>query len=250
MPDIALVQGASRGLGLAFVKCLIEQSVFSKVIATCRDPNSAVALQEFAESNSEKVTLLRLDVTDIDSLEAVAETVSASGKSIDLLINCAGVLHSLEGLRPEKRLQDVSVDNLEEYFRINTIGPLMVIKHLVPLMTKRRRAIIANLSARVGSIGDNRLGGWYGYRASKSAQNMMTKTLSIELKRTHPEMICVGLHPGTVATELSAPFSSRVDPEKLFLPEEAATKLLAVMENLKPEETGKVFAHDGTEVPW
>lgn len=250
MPDVALVQGASRGLGLAFVRRLILQSASSRVIATCRDPNSALVLRELAELHSERVTLLRLDVTDIASLQAVAATVSALGSPIDLIINCAGVLHSPEGLRPEKRLQDVSVDSLEEYFRINTIGPLMVIKHLVPLMTRRGRAIIANLSARVGSIGDNRLGGWYGYRASKSAQNMITKTLSIELKRTHPEMICVGLHPGTVATELSAPFSSRVDPAKLFSPEEAATKLLAVIEKLKPEETGKVFAHDGTEVPW
>ena len=249
MPDVALVQGASRGLGLAFVKRLIGQFPSSRIIATCRDPNSALALQKLVESHPQRVTLLRLDVTDGNSLKAVAEAVSVSAKPIDLLINCAGILHSPEGLRPEKRLQDVCLNNLEKYFRINTIGPLMVAKHLVPLMTRRGRAIIANLSARVGSISDNRLGGWYGYRASKSAQNMMTKTLSIELKRTHPEMICVGLHPGTVATELSAPFSSRVDPEKLFSPEEAATKLLAVIEKLMPGDTGKVFAYDGSEVP-
>ena len=249
MPDVALVQGASRGLGLAFVKRLIGQFPSSKIIATCRDPNSALALQELVELHPQRVTLLRLDVTDGDSLEAVAEAVSVSAQPIDLLINCAGILHSPEGLRPEKRLQDVCLNNLDQYFRVNAIGPLMVVKPLVPLMTRKGRAIIANLSARVGSISDNRLGGWYGYRASKSAQHMMTKTLSIELKRTHPEMICVGLHPGTVATELSAPFSSRVDPEKLFSPEEAATKLLAVIEKLMPGDTGKVFAYDGSEVP-
>ena len=159
MPAVVLVQGASRGLGLAFVKRLIAQSSSSKVIATCRDPNSALGLRELVESHPQRVTPLRLDVTDVDSLEAVAEAVSASGILIDLLINCAGVLHSPEGLRPEKRLQDVCLNNLEQYFRVNTIGPLMVAKHLVPLMTRRGRAIIANLSARVGSISDNQLGG-------------------------------------------------------------------------------------------
>ena len=131
MPDAVLVQGASRGLGLAFVKRLIGQFPSSKIIATCRDPNSALALQELVELHPQRVTLLRLDVTDGDSLEAVAEAVSVSGKPIDLLINCAGVLHSPEGLRPEKRLQDVCLSNLEQYFRVNTIGPLMVAKHLV-----------------------------------------------------------------------------------------------------------------------
>ena len=116
MPDVVLVQGASRGLGLAFVKRLIGQSAASKVIATCRDPNSALALQELVELHPQRVTLLRLDVTDGDSLEVVAEAVSVSGKPIDLLINCAGVLHGPEGLRPEKRLQDVCLSNLEQYF--------------------------------------------------------------------------------------------------------------------------------------
>ena len=250
MPNVALVQGASRGLGLAFVKRLVEQGEYSTVIATCRSPESASELQELVGSHASRLLLLKLDVTDTASAQATASRIAADGITLDLLINCAGVLHSPEGLQPEKRLQDVSIEHLEQYFRINAIGPLIVAKYLAPLMARRSRAVIANLSARVGSIGDNRLGGWYGYRASKSAQNMITKTLAIELKRANSQMICVGLHPGTVATQLSAPFSSRVNPEKLFSPEEAASKLLAVVEKLTPEETGKVFAYDGTEIPW
>ena len=250
MPNVALVQGASRGLGLAFVKRLVEQGEYSTVIATCRSPNFASELQELVGSHASRLLLLKLDVTDTASAQATASRIASDGITLDLLINCAGVLHSPEGLQPEKRLQDISIEHLEQYFRINAIGPLIVAKYLVPLMARRSRAVIANLSARVGSIGDNRLGGWYGYRASKSAQNMFTKTLSIELTRTNPEIICVGLHPGTVATELSAPFSKRVNPEKLFSPEGAASKLLNVIETLTPRDTGKVFAYDGTEIPW
>ena len=250
MPNVALVQGASRGLGLAFVKRLVEQGEYSTVIATCRSPESASELQKLVGSHASRLLLLKLDVTDTASAQATASRIAADGLTLDLLINCAGVLHSPEGLQPEKRLQDVSIEHLEQYFRINAIGPLIVAKFLTPLMARRSRAVIANLSARVGSIGDNRLGGWYGYRASKSAQNMFTKTLSIELTRTNPEIICVGLHPGTVATELSAPFSKRVNPEKLFSPEGAASKLLNVIETLTPRDTGKVFAYDRTVVPW
>ena len=250
MPNVALVQGASRGLGLAFVKRLVEQGEYSTVIATCRSPNFASELQELVGSHASRLLLLKLDVTDTASAQATASRIAGDDITLDLLINCAGVLHSPEGLQPEKRLQDISIEHLEQYFRINAIGPLIVAKYLVPLMARRSRAVIANLSARVGSIGDNRLGGWYGYRASKSAQNMFTKTLSIELTRTNPEIICVGLHPGTVATELSAPFSKRVNPEKLFSPEGAASKLLNVIETLTPRDTGKVFAYDGTEIPW
>tara|TARA_Y100001934_G_scaffold237192_1_gene289167 strand:+ start:408 stop:1160 length:753 start_codon:yes stop_codon:yes gene_type:complete len=246
----ALVQGASQGIGLAFVKLLLAQDEFAQVVATCRNPESAAHLQSLDSRYTDRLSIQRIDVTDDQSIQAAAASITESGNTIRLLINCAGVLHSSEGLYPEKRLRDISVQNLEHYFRVNAIGPLLVAKYFAPLMTKRGRVVIANLSARVGSIEDNRLGGWYGYRASKSAQNMFTKTLSIELTRTNPEIICVGLHPGTVATELSTPFSKRVNPEKLFSPEGAALKLLNVIKTLTPKDTGKVFAYDGTVVPW
>jgi len=249
-PSIALVQGASRGIGLALVEAILHGAENARVIATCSNPDASGELKTVAQRVGARLIIKRLDVTEEDSIESVARYVAENDSSIDLLINAAGILHDQAGLAPEKRLQDVSFDNLEKYFRINAVGPLMVAKHFVPLMKKPERAVFASISARVGSIEDNRLGGWYGYRASKAAQNMFTRTLSIELARTNPEMICVGLHPGTVATELSKPFSSRVDPARLFSPRDAAEKLLAVIRDLKPGDTGKVFAYDGSVVPW
>ncbi|MGA1109382.1 MAG: SDR family oxidoreductase [Pseudomonadales bacterium] len=247
---LVLVQGASRGIGLAFVRTLIKRDPQSRVIATCRAPDSSDELQSLAASYPERVVIKRLDVTEVDSIALTSEYVQQHEGALDVLINSAGILHDADGLSPEKRLQDVSAEKLEKYFWVNSIGPLLVAKYFAPLMKRRERAVIANLSARVGSIGDNRLGGWYGYRASKSAQNMFTRTLSIEMARTHPEMICVGLHPGTVATSLSQRFSSRINPEQIFSPALAAEQLLAVIDGLTPSDSGKVFAYDGSVVPW
>jgi len=138
---------------------------------------------------------------------------------------------------------------MERAFRINTIGPALVAKHFLPLLSKDRKAVFAALSARVGSISDNRLGGWHAYRASKAALNMMIRTLSIELARQKPKALCVGLHPGTVDTDLSKPFQARVAKDKLFSPAHSARCLLTVLDGLGPEENGGVFAWDGGRVP-
>jgi NAD(P)-dependent dehydrogenase (short-subunit alcohol dehydrogenase family) len=135
-------------------------------------------------------------------------------------------------------------------FAVNALGPLLLAKHLHPLLAHAQPAVLVNLSARVGSIGDNRLGGWYAYRGAKAAQNQFTRTLSIELARRAPNLVCVALHPGTVDTGLSKPFQGSVDAAKLFSPRYSAQRLLAVIDGLRREHSGRFFAWDGSEIPW
>ena len=133
---------------------------------------------------------------------------------------------------------------------MNAFGPLLVAKHFEGLLAHKERAVFASISARVGSIGDNRLGGWYAYRGAKAAQNMFTKTLSIEWARSRRNVICIALHPGTTDTDLSRPFQANVAPEKLFSSERTVRQLLAVIDGLQPEDTGRFLGWDGAEIPW
>ena len=153
-------------------------------------------------------------------------------------------------MQPEKRLGDVTPANLQRSFAVNAIGPLLVAKHFRILLPPRERSIFANLSARVGSIGDNHLGGWYAYRASKAAQNMLTRNLAIELRRRAQGLICIALHPGAVDTGLSRPFQSKVPANRLFSPERAATQLLKIMDRLQPDDSGGFFSWNGERIPW
>jgi len=176
----------------------------------------------------------------------MAESVSG----LDLIINCAGLLHDGPGLQPERKLAHVESANLERLFRVHAVGPLLLAKHLQSLLPRRERGVFASLSARVGSIGDNRLGGWYAYRVSKAAHNMAIKNLSIELSRRSRGIICVALHPGTVDTDLSQPFVTNVTGRKLFSPARAARQLLQVIDSRTAEHNGGFFAWDGSEIPW
>ncbi|MEM6930148.1 MAG: SDR family NAD(P)-dependent oxidoreductase, partial [Myxococcota bacterium] len=151
---------------------------------------------------------------------------------------------------PEKRLEHVAPDALATVFAVNAFGPILVAKHVAPLLHHDRRAVFAAVSARVGSIGDNRLGGWYAYRASKSALNQLLRTLSIELARRSPNVIVVSVHPGTVDTDLSHPFQRRVPAHKLFSTERAADQLIDVIDGLTPEDTGSFRAWDGSPIEW
>lgn len=246
----AVVQGASRGIGLALVRRLVEHGGVGQVFATCRDPERADALNALAETHSGRLQVLTLDVCDERSIASAALSVRTEVESLGLLINCAGLLHKPNGLKPERRLADVEVDAFIESVRVNTLGPLLVAKHFEPLFRSPQRAVYASISARVGSVGDNRLGGWYGYRASKAAQNMVTRNLSIELRRRARGIICVALHPGTVDTDLSKPFQGSVPQDKLFTAADAAARLLNVIDGLDAESNGRFYAWDGSEIPW
>lgn len=188
----------------------------------------------------------RIDIEDEDSIAAAAAALADQGP-LDLVFVATGILHA-DGVAPEKSLRQLSAQSLERYFAVNATGPALVAKHFLPLLGRDRPAVFAALSARVGSIGDNRLGGWYGYRASKAALNMIVKTLAIELKRTHPLAACIALHPGTVDTGLSAPFQRGVPPEKLFAPERAAAQLLQVIGSVGAAGSGAILAWDGSSI--
>ena len=209
----AAVIGASGGIGAAFVAALTAAG--SEVIALSRAD---------------------LDITDETSIAAAAARI---GAPLDLVIVATGLLHG-NGVAPEKAMRDLSAATLARYFAVNATGPALVAKHFLPLLARDRRAVFAALSARVGSISDNRLGGWYGYRASKAALNQLIRTLAIELARTRPEALCVALHPGTVDTGLSQPFQRGV-PD-LFTPERSAAAMLAVLAGLTPADSGGCFA--------
>ncbi len=251
MTRVALVQGASRGLGLAFARALILRADVDRVVATCRDPEASPGLARLRAEQGEALLALRLDVRDEPSIAAAADRVAREcGPRLHWLINCAGVLHDGPELRPEKKLEQVDPEQLRRVFEVNAFGPLLVAKHFVGLLQHDERAVLANVSARVGSIGDNRLGGWYAYRASKAAQNMFTRTLGIELGRRAKNVICLALHPGTVDTDLSRPFQGNVPPERLFDAKRAADQLLGVIDACGPEDSGRFLAWDGQTIPW
>lgn len=247
----AFVQGASRGLGLAITEALLRRGDFARVFATARAPEPSRGLAALARKYGDALAYWPLDVCDEASIAKAASRTGEATERLHLVVNAAGVLHDdTLGLEPEKRLEHLKPESLRHAYDVNAIGPLLVARHLLPLLQHDERSVLANVSARVGSIEDDRLGGWYAYRGSKAAQNLFTKNLSIELGRRAPECICVALHPGTVDTELSRPFQSSVPPGKLFTPRDAAARLLDVIESLGPEDSGAFLAYDGARIPW
>lgn len=186
---------------------------------------------------------------DYNSEACIEESASLASKEspLDMVIVATGILHNVE-LMPEKSLRELSAEKFKILFEANTILPALIAKHFLSKLNRDNRSIFAVLSARVGSISDNRLGGWYSYRASKAALNMIIKNLAIEIGRRNRQAIIVGLHPGTVDSNLSKPFQGNVPDENLFTPDFSAKKLLEVLENLTTESSGKCFAWDGKEV--
>lgn len=228
----AVIVGASGGIGAAFEAALIEEGAFEVVHGFARSRTGAQ----------------HLDLLDEPSIAGAAAHV-AQGPPPGLVIVATGLLHADEH-GPEKALRDLDPDWLAKVYAINAIGPALVAKHFLPLLPRSGRAVFAALSARVGSISDNRLGGWYGYRASKAALNMIVRNLAIEERRRNDRAIVVALHPGTVDTALSRPFQGSVQPGRLFDPERAALQLLDVIEELKVPDSGKLFDFEGKEVPF
>jgi NAD(P)-dependent dehydrogenase (short-subunit alcohol dehydrogenase family) len=245
------IQGGSRGLGLGFVRLCLAEPKVGRVIAACRAPATASALAQLAAQQPGRLTVVALDASDESSIAAAAAATADGVARLHLVVNCAGVLHdAARGMRPEKRLADLSADALARAFAVNAIGPLLVARHFEPLLAHGERAVFASLSARVGSIEDNRLGGWYAYRASKAAQNQYTRTLAIEWARSRRNVICVALHPGTTDTDLSRPFQGNVPAGKLFDVDYAVTHLLQVIDRLQPADNGQFLAWNGDRIPW
>ncbi len=249
MPGVttSFVQGASRGLGLELVRQLLAADDDTSVFASCRNPQEATELQSLVYEYSGRLRIAKLDVSDEATIIEAAKQLEKQAERVSLIINVAGVLHG-PGFAPEKKLAQVTPEALRTVFEVNAFGPLLVAKHFHRLLRHDHRSVFANLSARIGSISDNRLGGWYAYRGSKAAQNMFTKTLSIELGRAAPNSIVIGLHPGTVDTRLSEPFQNGVPKDRLFTPEHSVARLLTVIGGVTPADTGKVFDFRGDEI--
>ena len=203
------------------------------------DPRCALALGVGRRSDP------AIDLTDEASVARAAAQLRAQGP-FHCIIHAAGVLHTPQ-FQPEKRLAQLNYAQLEATFRANTFGPALVLAHFAPLLARHERSVLAMLSAKVGSIGDNRLGGWYSYRASKAALNMLLKTAAIEVARSHPRATLVALHPGTVDSALSAPFNGAAIGRS---PMDAAADLLRVLDSLRPEDTGSFYAYSGERLPW
>lgn len=218
----ALVIGTSGGIGGAVAAALTARGV-------------AVAGLSRSEQG--------LDVTDEDS---VARVLGGIEGPFDLIFVATGALE-IAGAEPEKSLKAFAPQALADQVALNAAGPIIVLKHALRLMPRDRRAVFAALSARVGSIGDNALGGWYSYRAAKAALNQLIKTAAVEVARTHPEAIVAALHPGTVRTAFTRKYLGR---HPAVPAEEAAGNLLAVIEGLTPAETGGFFDWAGKRVPW
>ncbi|MCA3698361.1 MAG: SDR family NAD(P)-dependent oxidoreductase [Brevundimonas sp.] len=227
-PAVAVVIGASGGIGAALVDALKISGRYDRVVGLGRGSSPS------------------LDLLDQASVAKSLRYAAELGE-LRLVLHAAGVLHG-PGLTPEKSLSRIDPEAMALAFAVNATGPALVMKHLAPLLPRRGRCVFAALSARVGSIGDNRLGGWYAYRASKAALNQLVHTAAIELARRNPEALCVALHPGTVATGLSAPIVG--DDDRAQPPEMAARKLLAVLDALPASATGGFFDAEGQVVPW
>jgi NAD(P)-dependent dehydrogenase (short-subunit alcohol dehydrogenase family) len=226
--QLAVVFGAGGAIGGALLETLVAGGRYDGVVG-------------FSRRSSPPIDLL-----DEASLQRAAEHAAARGE-LRLVIDATGFLHDASQA-PEKSWRQLDAVAMARAFALNATGPALLMKHVLPRLPRRGRAVFATLSARVGSIGDNRLGGWYAYRASKAALNQLVRTAAVELARQSRESLCVALHPGTVATPLSGPFSKA--GLQVHAPADAARHLLAVIEGLGPEASGGFFDWRGQSVPW
>lgn len=238
---LAVVAGVGGGIGRALADHMVESGIYARVVGLSRTrPDGWI--------DDNRRAWLAFDILDEATLAAAARRIAALGVPSRVIVATGALM--IGGRLPEKSMRSLDLVALTEAFAVNAAGPVLVAKHLLPLTPRDRPSLFAALSARVGSIGDNRLGGWHGYRASKAALNMLIRTLAVEHARTRPLGMCVALHPGTVDTKLSAPFHGGVRPGSLLTPARSARALLSVMDGLRPKDTGGFFAWDGKSIPW
>jgi NAD(P)-dependent dehydrogenase (short-subunit alcohol dehydrogenase family) len=224
---VAVVVGGGGGIGAAIVTQLLAEGCFSDVVAFSRSGEL---------------------VLDITSEESVCGAVESLGDAeIRVVVDATGFLHG-DGFFPEKTFRDLSAAHMARSFAVNAIGPALLMKYFLPRLPRTGRSVFATLSAKVGSIGDNQIGGWYSYRAAKAALNQLVHTAAIELRRSRPEAVCVAVHPGTVATGLSAPFAKA--GLNVRAPAEAARDILQVLAALAPDQSGGFFDYRGDAIPW
>ena len=232
MRKVAVI-GSSGAIGSAFVNHYINDLSVNSIFSFSR---SSIGI------DNNKVKHFSIDIENESSIQNAAKSVEEI--NFDEVIIASGLLHTNE-FGPEKSIKDLKADNILKVLNVNTVGPAILGKYFLPLLNKDYKSVMAFLSARVGSISENKLGGWYAYRASKSALNQVIKTFSIELKRTNPKAIIIGLQPGTVDSELSAPFKRSVSNNKLFSAEYSVSQLIGVIERADESSSGNLISWDG-----
>jgi NAD(P)-dependent dehydrogenase (short-subunit alcohol dehydrogenase family) len=248
----ALVVGASRGVGLALAEALASGEPGGRpqrLFVTHRGEAVPDTLAALSARSAGEIVPLPCELSSDADLATLGERLAEAEASLTLTIHAAGILHE-GGLRPEKALRQVSRQALQRVFDVNAFAPLLVAQAILPRIPRQGPSQFAALSAMVGSIGDNRIGGWYSYRASKSALNQLLKTLAIEARRTHPDLCVTSIHPGTTDTDLSRPFQGNVPNGKLYTPGQSAQRILDVVLAGTPETSGRFMNWNGDALPW
>lgn len=243
-----VITGASAGIGLALTAQWLSDG--HAVVAVARNATRSDALIRLG-SEYTQLQCLDVDLVDEQQISALGYRLKKQSSALGHIVNCAGVLHDAKNkLHPEKRLEDIRTDNLLLSFQLNAFAPILLARHLLPLMRTDQHGVYASLSARVGSISDNHLGGWYSYRAAKAAQNQLMRTLAIETRRRFPQVCVLSLHPGTTDTGLSKPFQRNVAAEKLFSASFSAARLAQIIDQSESKDHGRFIAWDGSDIPW
>lgn len=243
-----VIAGVSGAIGSALAEAILRDYPECQLVGLCRHPDRAPT----ALHAHDRVSLLTWDASDaatLDGMIGALESVIPARTGIDTLIYAAGVLHA-EQMFPEKRLEDLSADAMARAFAVNATGFGLLVRALVPWLRHRELKRIAAVSAKVGSITDNRLGGWYAYRSSKAALNMLVRGLSVELPRRCKPVACVALHPGTTESALSEPFRQSLAQLKVHSPAQTADNLLTVLRGVDQDDNGRFLSWDGSELPW
>ena len=243
-----VIAGVSGAIGSALAEAILRDYPECQLVGLCRHPDRAPT----ALHAHDRVSLLTWDAGDaatLDGMIGALESVIPARTGIDTLIYAAGVLHA-EQMFPEKRLEDLSADAMARAFAVNATGFGLLVRALVPWLRHRELKRIAAVSAKVGSITDNRLGGWYAYRSSKAALNMLVRGLSVELPRRCKPVACVALHPGTTESALSEPFRQSLAQLKVHSPAQTADNLLTVLRGVDQDDNGRFLSWDGSELPW
>ena len=246
---VRVIVGGAGGIGLALAQEQLRDEALSRLIVTYRPGRSSRGLEELALRHPARVYMLELDITDPVGLEHFAQYLADLEGGIETCINAAGLLHD-EHVFPEKSLEQCDAASLVRLFEVNSIGPLMVARALLAAQPRQLPFKFVALSAMVGSIGDNRLGGWYGYRASKAALNQFIRTLANECRTRFPRAAIMAIHPGTTNTALSNPFQRNVPAERLYTPAQTAKRILSVIDSADRKSSGRFFNWDGSEIPW
>ena len=234
---IAII-GSSGAIGNSICEVLLNEYPIKKLYKFSR---------KIQTKDTDKIKNIVIDIEDENSIKESVKHIPGDVK-FDLIFVATGLLHNENEIFPEKSIKDINIEMFQKVLLVNAIGPALIGKYFIPFLKKDNKSVFAFLSAKVGSISDNKIGGWYSYRSSKAALNQIIKNFSIEIRRNNNNAIFVGLQPGTVKSFLSKPFQKNVNKQKLFTPEDSAKNLLKVINSLDYEDSGKLFSWNGEEI--